>query len=76
MSLKITNKATPRQLEILRSLGHDGPWDLTLEDAACYIDQLFTSKRMTYGEITQLAGDYYDCVGYTSYTEHCKEFKQ
>lgn len=65
MSLKITNKATVKQLALLKKLEYHGqgkyaPENLTRDEAAKLIDELFIHHKYTYGEIKNTAGDYYD----------------
>jgi hypothetical protein len=65
MSLKITNKATPKQLELLKKLEYIGrgkyaPENLTGQEAGKLIDELFVHHKYTYGDIKNTAGDYYD----------------
>lgn len=60
MSLKISNKMTEKQRQILLKLEYVGKWDLTVEEAATVIDELFIERKYTYGEIQGTAGDYYD----------------
>jgi hypothetical protein len=59
MSLKITNKLTAKQRELLLKLEYDGTWDLTVEQAAEVIDELLLEQMengKTYGDVQ----DYYD----------------
>lgn len=60
MSLKITNKATAKQKAILQKLEYNGTGQfaldqLTVEDAASLIDELFAEKSLendwTYGDM-------------------------
>lgn len=59
MSLKITNKLTERQRQILVKLEYSGTWDLTVDQASTVIDELINEKQLEYGEIQEIAGDYY-----------------
>lgn len=46
MSLKVSNRATPKQEILLRDLGYDGSkWPLTMEEAAECIDGLLDQKK-------------------------------
>jgi hypothetical protein len=65
MSLRITNKATAKQRELLTKLEYDGqgkyaPENLTVEEAGKIIDELFVERDYTYGEIKSVAADYYN----------------
>lgn len=65
MSLKISNKATPKQIALLTKLEYTGKGkyaaaQLTVEEAAKIIDALFIEQGHTYGDMQQMAGDYYD----------------
>ena len=65
MSFIISNKATKRQVEILTELEYYGTGkyaidQLTLEEAAKLIDELFTEKKYTTGQIREIAADYYN----------------
>jgi len=68
MSLKITNKATPKQVIILKKLEYAGqgkfaPQNLTVEEAGQIIDELFIERKYTYGQIAGIAADYYNLPG-------------
>lgn len=65
MSLKLTNKATDKQLAILAELEYTGTGkyaadQLTKEDASKLIDELFTEKRYSVAQIQRIAPDWYD----------------
>lgn len=45
MGLKISNKATPKQIETLKNLDYIGKWDLTTDEAAEVITELFEQRR-------------------------------
>lgn len=60
MSLKLTNRPTPKQWEILKKLGYIGKQDITSTEAATLIDELFIERRLNYGEISDIAKGYYD----------------
>jgi hypothetical protein len=65
VSLLITNKATPRQLELLATLEYTGTGKyaadkLTADEAGKIIDELIIERRYTNGEIQAIAGDYYN----------------
>jgi hypothetical protein len=49
MSLKINNRATPRQVEFLKELGYDGKWDISVTEAAQIIDELVDQQDPGYG---------------------------
>lgn len=59
MSLKISNKLTAKQRAILLKLDYVGKWDITVDEAAKIIDELFNERDYNYGEIQGIAGDYY-----------------
>lgn len=44
MSLKLTNKLTAQQKAVLQKLEYYGTYDLTIEEAAKLIDELFAAK--------------------------------
>jgi hypothetical protein len=46
MSLIISNKATAKQIAMLNKLEYYGSLDLTVEQAAKLIDELFEQQRM------------------------------
>ena len=63
MSLRITNKATPKQVAILGRLEYTGNGkyaaeNLTTTEAGKIIDELITEQRWTLKQIEEL--DYYD----------------
>lgn len=58
MSLKISNKLTAKQKDILQKLEYCGTWDLTVDEANKLIEELYAEKRLTMGEMQDLAGDY------------------
>lgn len=60
MSLKITNRMTPKQKAILLKLEYIGKWDLTVEAAGKVIDELIAERDLDYGEIKEMADGYYD----------------
>lgn len=65
MSLKISNKATAKQIELLKKLGYTGNGafaaeNLTTEEAGKIIDELVVERNLTYKEIQDVAGTYYD----------------
>lgn len=65
MGLKLTNKATIRQQQILAELEYIGQGkyaavNLTVEEAAKIIDELFAEKKYTTGQIREIAADYYN----------------
>lgn len=65
MSLKISNKATVKQLELLKTLEYSGMGkyvaeNLTIQEADKIIDELFIEQKYTYGMIRDIADDYYN----------------
>ena len=47
MSLRISNKATPKQIQMLKDLEYSGSkWDLTTDEAAQLITELYEQRRM------------------------------
>jgi hypothetical protein len=46
MGLIISNRATAKQIEMLRKLEYLGTWTLTIEEAATLIDELLEEQRM------------------------------
>ena len=46
MSLKINNRATPRQIKMLKDMGYMGKWDLSTDEAAAIITELFDQRRI------------------------------
>ncbi len=57
MSLILSNKATDKQIAALKKLDYFGTFDLTVEQAAQLLDELFEQKRIHQDEPTI---DYYD----------------
>lgn len=45
MSLKLTNRLTTPQRELLVRLDYLGKWDLTVEEAAALIQELIEQRR-------------------------------
>lgn len=60
MSLKITNRLTQKQRELLVKLEYVGKWDITVEEAAKLIDELVVERKLSYGEIRDINNGYYD----------------
>jgi hypothetical protein len=65
MSLRITNLATAKQLEILQELEYTGTGKyaadkLTKDEASDLIDELFTQKRYSVAQIQRIAPGWYD----------------
>lgn len=60
MSLRITNNATPKQIQALKDLDYCGKWDLTTDEAAQLLTELWEQRRM------ELDDDTYD-YGNTDY---------
>lgn len=65
MSLKISNKATAKQMELLTMLDYIGRGNyaaenLTSEEAGKIIDELFIEQKWEYGRIKEVAEDYYN----------------
>jgi hypothetical protein len=46
MGLIISNRATAKQIDMLRKLEYLGTWTLTIEEAATLIDELLEEQRM------------------------------
>lgn len=46
MSLHISNRLTDKQIAILTKLEYIGSYDLTVEQAAAIIDELFEEQRL------------------------------
>lgn len=46
MSLKINNRATPKQIEILKQLDYCGKWDISTDEAAEIISELWEERRL------------------------------
>jgi len=46
MGLHISNRMTDKQRAILEKYDYCGPWDLTVEEAAAVIDELFEERRL------------------------------
>lgn len=46
MSLKINNRATPKQIAVLKSMDYYGRWDLSVDEAAKLITELFEERRL------------------------------
>lgn len=47
MSLKINNRATPKQIAVLKSMDYYGRWDLSVDEAAKLITELFEERRLS-----------------------------
>lgn len=47
MSLKISNKATPKQIQALKDLDYVGKWDLTVDEAAQLLTELWEERRIS-----------------------------
>lgn len=45
MSLKINDRATPKQIHMLKDLDYVGKWDLSTDEAAQLITELFQVRR-------------------------------
>lgn len=45
MSLKISNRATPKQIQMLKDMEYTGKWDLSTDEAAEIISALFEERR-------------------------------
>lgn len=45
MSLRITNKATAKQIQVLKEMDYVGKWDLTIDEATEIIGELFEERR-------------------------------
>jgi hypothetical protein len=45
MGLKINNRATPKQIQMLKDMDYDGKWDLSTDEAAEIITALFEQRR-------------------------------
>lgn len=50
MSLKINNRATSKQIEILKAMDYYGKWDLSTDEAAEIIGGLFEERRLSLNE--------------------------
>lgn len=46
MSLKIDDRATPKQIQTLKDLDYIGKWDLSSDEATKIIGELFEERRM------------------------------
>jgi hypothetical protein len=55
MSLKINNRATPKQIQMLKDMDYDGKWDLSTDEAAEIITALFEQRRQ---ELKELDGGF------------------
>lgn len=50
MSLKINDRATPKQIQTLKDLEYVGKWDLSTDEAAEIITELFNERRQQLDE--------------------------
>lgn len=50
MGLKIDNRATPKQIQTLKDLDYVGKWDLSTDEAAELITELFEERRQLLSE--------------------------
>lgn len=46
MSLKINNRATAKQIAMLKELDYYGKWDLSVDEAADLLTELFEQRRL------------------------------
>jgi hypothetical protein len=56
MSLKLTNRCTDKQKEMLKKLGYLGSYDITVSEAAECIDGLLEEKRLADKDEEQYEG--------------------
>lgn len=59
MSLKINNRATPKQIQMLKDMDYIDKWDLSTDEAAAIITELFEERRLMMKELDE-GFDYYD----------------
>lgn len=60
MSLKITNKLTEKQREMLIRLEYTDTWDLTVDAASKVIDELVAEQGLNYGELREINNGYFN----------------
>lgn len=60
MSLKINDRATAKQIQTLKNLGYIGKWDLSSDEAAKIITELFAERRQA---LDNESFDYYKFEG-------------
>jgi len=63
MSLKISNRATPKQIQILKDLDYLGKWDLSSDEAQAIITELWEEKRMQVQRDDETPHDWYKQEG-------------
>lgn len=60
MSLKISNRATPKQIQILKDLEYYGKWDLSTDEAGEIITALWEEQRLEKNQEQSTFADWYN----------------